>query len=325
MSEIIWFGTHNYIRAAMEESLLNALGISTFTRNMLYAARNNPETGFMLIYTETDLVYNAFLDAVGIKRGTGTSKEAYTDNVETLFKQMKPHLNHFETLTRNFFEIDTLEFSNIWGSSRNKFYNGSYEQRELSLKAVADKMLTYPNLVSASAEVLAWCDQLKSARVTQQGLIGGYKTNTSQVHNATEAMILQLYRALSWLNYFYALLPNHQENVNAFFDTNKIKFYKNKKIYVKHIPAGGFVKLCIHKSKSTDIFKVLVDGEEDVYLSSAINNTTPGTNTDFKATAGVLLEKKSTEVLTDLTKTHIIATNSSLTNSTHIIFEIIEE
>ena len=324
MAEFIWLGSHNFIRAAMEESILNALGIATFTRNRLFATRNYTDPGFMLIYNETNLIYEDFLITIGLKKGSGSSKEAYTDNVEDLFKQMKPHLDHFETLTRNFFEIGTLEFKDIWGSTRNQFYKGSYEQREIALKAVADKMLTYDDLIPASEEVLAWYDQLQSARETQQGLIGGYKTISSNVQNAVEAMILQLDRALSWLNYFYAKLPNKEENVNSFFDLNKIKFC-NSKTYPKQIPAGGFVKLCIHKSKSTDIFKVLVDGEEDVYLSSAINNTTPGTNTDFKATAGVLLEKKSTEVLTDLTKTHIIATNSSLTNSTHIIFEIIEE
>ncbi|MEI8204712.1 MAG: hypothetical protein WCH34_16960, partial [Bacteroidota bacterium] len=199
MSDFIWLASHNAFRRAMEKSLENALGITAFTRNALFANRNNPNPGFMLLYTETNGLYEVLLNAMGGKQSKGTTKMAYTDYMELQYSDMKKMLNHFDGLTRPVFEKDTLEYDTIWGSTRDRFYLGSYEMREISLKGLAESMNVYPDLEDVATEVMAYHNKLKQARETQQGLISGFKTDSKGVRDAVEALILQQDRNLGWL------------------------------------------------------------------------------------------------------------------------------
>ncbi|MEI8202142.1 MAG: hypothetical protein WCH34_03970, partial [Bacteroidota bacterium] len=279
--------------------------------------------GFMLLYTETNGLYEVLLNAMGGKESKGTTKMAYTDYIELQYSDMKKMLDHFDSLTRPVFEKDTLEYATIWGSTRERFYNGSYEMREIALKGLADSMNIYPALEDAATEVMAYHDKLKQARETQQGLISGFKTDSKGVLDAVEALILQQDRNLGWLKFYYAKLPDPEKSVNAFFDLSKITSHSKEKIYPKQVPVGAYIKLCKHTYKITDRVRIEVDGEGDALfgLTSSVKNEC---NNMFKVFSGTIIEKPVLEVFPSLTYSITMVKNASSLKSTHVIFTILE-
>jgi hypothetical protein len=324
MDTIDWQGSRNSVRAAMSESVQNALGIVTFTRNVLYTNRTNPDPGFGILFAETDAKYATLLDELGIKQGTASTKTANTENVDIIFKDMATKLNHFDDLIRPVFPKGSLEWKSIWGLNRNRFYRGSFENRETALDGLARTMHAFPLLVDASAEVLTYHDFLQTGRSKQQGLIGGFKTVSIKALEAIEALILQMGRNLGWLNFYYALNTDSQALVNAFFDLAKIINHDHHKTYTCHTPIGGFVKTCRHGFKITDTVKITVDGTEDVLFCLMPDGTNACDASAFRATAGSIVIKPALDVFPDLTNKQVIGTNTSLTVASHFIFEIIE-
>ncbi len=323
---IDWQGSHNSLRSPMEETIENGFGIVTYTRNALFAYKDNVEPGFNVIYMETDAAYNALCAALGVKGGTDTTKQANTENVEAVYAKMKVNLDHFDDLVRPVFGKNTLQYKTIWGTDRNRFYRGSYEQRESALKSLATVMGNYTGLTAVITLVNAYYLECKNARQAQQGLITNFKNQGSDVHATMETCILQMDRNLGWLKFFYALQPDAQAKVNAFFDLNKIINHANNKIYIAHVPIGGFAALCRHQFVATDRIIIKVDGPEDALVGLSINShTSCDPATAFLAAAGTVTDKLAGDIFPDFTNKQVIVLNTSQTTATHITFEIIEE
>ncbi len=320
-----WQASHNPFRAAMEESVENALGIATFTRNMLFANKDNTDTGFGILFSETEAKYNALLDALGIKGSNESNKLANTEHVGLMYQDMKEKLDHFDDLIRPVFGKSTLEYKTLWGNNRNRFYRGSLEQRETALLSFATSMQAYSDLADVATEVISYYKTLKLAREAQQGLIGGYKTNSIEARNAVQALILQFDRNLGWLKFYYGLYPDAPTKINAFFDLSKIINHGNNKNYSLHIPIGGFAKVCRHAFKPTDKVKIMVDGTEDLWIGLSLDGKTPANQSNaFHAAAGTTIEKPASEIFPDFTHRVVTASNTSQTNPSHLVFEIIE-
>ena len=323
---IDWQGSRNCLRVPMAETLENGLGIITYTRNALYAFIGNQNPGFNIIYLETDAVYANLCDKLGIKGGTDTTKQANTENVEAVYAKMKVNLDHFDDLVRPVFGKNTLQYKTIWGSDRNRFYRGSYEQRESALNSMATAMANYQGLTAVIAVVHAYFLECKNARQGQQGLITNFRNQGADVYIAMEACILQMDRNLGWLKFFYALQPDAQAKVNSFFDISKIMHHTHNRIYVAHIPIGGFVALCRRQFVATDRIIIKVDGPEDAYVGLSIDSHTPcDPATAFLAASSTVTDKLAGEIFPDFTNKQVIVLNTSLTTATHIVFEIIEE
>lgn len=320
-----WLASSNQLRAAMEESVENALGISTYTRNALLLRKNDPNPGFGVIYNETDGKHEALLEALGIKEGSDSTQIGNTKYVELVYADMSFKLNHFDDMIRPVFGKNTFEYNTIWGANRNRFYRGSYEQRETAVKGLAAAMHPHAALAAVEAEVLDYYNKLKNAREAQQGVISGTKTYGANVFTAIEALILQQDRNLGWLKFYHALMDDPQAKVNAFFDLSKIINHSNNKVYPCHVPIGGKVRVCRHAFKTTDKIKITVDGTEDVLLflvpdSSWNLDPTKG----YLVPAGTIIEKMATEIFEDLTHKQVMGLNKSNISPSHFEFEIIE-
>ncbi len=321
-----WLASRNPLRLPMSESLENGFGIITYSRNALYAFIGNVDPGFNVIFLETDAAYSALCSALGVKGGTDTTKQANTDNVEAVYAKMKVNLDHFDDLVRPVFGKNTLQYKTIWGANRNRFYRGSYEQIESALKSLATAMGTYAGLTAVITLVNAYYLECKNARQAQQGLIVNFKNQGADVYVAMEACILQMDRNLGWLKFFYALQPDAQAKVNSFFDISKIMHHSHNRIYVAHIPIGGFVALCRRQFVATDRIIIKVDGPEDAYVGLSIDSHTPcDPATAFLAASGTVTDKLAGDIFPDFTNKQVIVSNTSQTTATHITFEIIEE
>ena len=320
-----WQASHNPFRAAMEESVENALGIATYTCNMLFANKDNSDAGFGILYSETDALHNALLDALGIKGSRESSKTATTEQLDLLFQNMKEKLDHFDDLIRPVFGKNTLEYKTLWGNNRNRFYRGSFEQRESALKGFATAMQAYSDLTDVADEVIHYYKSLHLALEAQQVLKGDFKSDSIEVRNAIEALIIQQDRILGWLKFYYASHADAQLKVSAFFDISKIINHGNNKNYSIHIPIGGFVKVCRHTFKPTDKVKITIDGTEDVWIGLTADGKAPANQSNaFHAVAGTTIEKPASEIFPDFTHRVVTASNSSLTSPSHLVFEIVE-
>jgi hypothetical protein len=326
METIDWQGSHNHLRAAMEESVENAENIATFTRNALHPYQSNPDPGYGILFTETDEKLNKLNLNLGYKGGSETTRIGSTKFMELAYADMSDKLTHFDDLTRPVFGKKTQEYANIWGPNRNRFYHGSYKQREDALFAMAGVMGNYPDLDDLKAEVLAYANELKSKRESQQELISGTKTYSAEVFNWIELLIQQMMRNLGWLNFKYALQPDAQAKVNAFFDLSRIMNHSHNKIYPCHVPINGSVKVCRRAFKITDKVKITIDGSEDVFLFCVPNSEwSLDPSKGYRAVSGTIIEKLAKDVFPDLTYKQVMGLNSSTTKPTHFEFEIIEE
>ena len=320
-----WYGSRNALRAAMEQSVENALGIATYTRNALYAHRNDADPGFNVIFAETDEKYIVLLDALGIKESTGSTQKANTTNVEYQYSLMSANLNHYEDKVRPIFGKGTTEYIAVFGTTRDRFYHGSYEQRENCVLGLAKAMSAYPALAAIQAEVLAYYNVLKDARQAQQGLISGFKTYSAEVFTAIEQLILQLDRDLGWLKFFYAMQEDAQGKINAYFDIERIMYHSNDKTYPKLVPVGGFAKVCRRAFKNSDKVRITVDGTEDANFCLLPVGMAPEEPANvYRGVAGTTVEKMVVEIFPSLTEKQVVVFNTSTSLSTHIIFEIIE-
>lgn len=325
METIDWQGSRNHLRAAMEESVENAENIATFTRNALYPYQSNPDPGYGILFTETDVKLNKLNLNLGYKGGSETTRISSTEFMELAYADMSTKLTHFDDLTRPVFGKKTQEYGNIWGSNRNRFYHGSYKQREDALFAMAGVLENYPDLATLKAEVLAYANVLKSKRASQLGLISGTKTYSADVFTSIEDLILQMMRNLGWLNFKYALQPDAQAKVNAFFDLAKIMNHSHNKIYPCHVPIGGSVRVARRGFKETDRIKLTIDGSEDVLLFLVPDSKwSLDPAKGYRGISGTIIEKPVKEIFPDLTYHQVMGLNTSNTQPSHFEFEIIE-
>jgi len=320
-----WIGSRNPFRAAMEASVSNALSIGTYTRNILYSNRNNPDQGFMLLYNETDISMEVLSNALGVKGSVATEKGATTKYMKSEFKNMKAKLNRFDDLIRPVLGKGSTDYISVWGRNRNRFYHGSYASRAISLLGLAGGLEKFPDLAAAVVEVNEYHDTLIDTRSSQTGLIGSFKQDSITVKNAVEDLILQMERNLCWLRFFYARVPGGRSKVNAFFDIRRIMRHANRKVYVHHVAIGGYIKVCRHQFKETDRIKITIDGSADVYFFLIANSKMrfPDLKTTFCAKAGTIIELPAKEIFPDLTYKQVIACNSNPNKDSHYIFELI--
>ena len=324
MEPINWQASKNPFRAAMLESVANATGIVTFTRNALLVSSTNPDPGFMKIFKETDFLYQQVVVIYGIKGSTETNKTANTANVELLFTGMKTNLDAFDDAVRAISAKGSLEYNSIWGKNRNRFYEGTYEERLSALLGLANAMDAYSDMGDAAKLVMTYYNSVLSAREIQQGLITSFKKDGVNGTTLLEACILQMDRNLGWLKFFYALQIDAQAQVNTFFDLAKIITYASK-VYPTNISKASWAVACIHTLKATDTIEIQVDGPEDVLICLKEDSKNPCGTTAYRATAGTKIKVLAPVIFPDLTAgRQIIGTNTSMAQATHFILSIIE-
>ena len=324
MEPINWQGSKNPLRVPMLESVANAIGILTFTRNALFANIGNPDPGFLQIFKETDFLYQQVLVIYGAKGSAETAKTANTASVELLFTGMKTNLDAFDDAVRPVFGKGSLEYESVWGKTRDRFYQGSYEERISALLGLATAMHDYPALASAEGLVNDYYKSVLLGRETQQGLISSFKTDGVSGTTLIEACIKQMDRNLGWLKFFFALQTDAQAQVNNFFDLSKIITHASKE-YPVNVSKASWAVACIHTFKSTDMLEITVDGPEDVLICLKEDGKVPCGTTAYRGISGTKVKVLATVIFPDLTSgRQVIGTNTSMVQATHFIITIIE-
>ncbi|MEI8203937.1 MAG: hypothetical protein WCH34_13035 [Bacteroidota bacterium] len=323
MNSSIWIGSRDLFKLPMLESVENALAISTFTDIKLFDNKGIAP-GILALYNEHHPKQLTLLNSMGIKESIGNIKYGDTKDVEKSYGKMSENLNSADDLIRPVFGINTSEYLKIWGHNRNRFYRGSYELREIALGGMITVMETYSGLDDAIALISGYRDELKALRTSQISSIGTYTTDGIDVKNAVAALILQQNRNLGWIRYYYSLQPNAQQMIESYFDLSKIVNHSHERIYVAHVPEGGYIKLFRHHFKSTDRLLITVDGPEDAYLCLATNSKTVCKTTPYRCISGTTVNKLATEVFNSLTENCVMVTNTSYINATHISVKLIE-
>ncbi len=319
-----WLASRNLFRVPMLESVANGMNIAIFSYNVLNLHKDDADPGFLARFTETETVINIVISALGIKGTINSVKLAQTQSVQTMYAEIPAKIRDFEDLVIPVYKRSSIEFKSIFGPDHKRFNTGSYQQKETAIQSVSGAMDRYTGLTTISAEVMDYYDNLVASRQIQQGLISGFKTDSAELRNAMENMILQMDRNLGWLKFFYARILGGQALINAFFALDLIINHADNKIYPHSINKGAIKAVCRRDLKETDIIRITIDGPKDVMFYTAPNTKSPYTpDNSFRGKAGEIIEKPQKEVFPDVKGKQIMAYNPDPQNDSHFIFEII--
>jgi len=314
-----WKGGSNVFILSMEASLENALNIVVYHKNKLIA-RQGDGAGWMAM--KDDFVPDAdlFIELIGLITGDKESQTILTAAFESEFVDMPTKLDEIDSLVRLVHAVNSTEYNLIMGRTRDRFYDGSYEDRQAALLGIANEMHDQ-GVPDGETFALAYRTDIANKRLKQSTRITKVGTDSTSINTLRETLIRKLNKNRGWLFFNYAMDNDCQKQINAMYPLNLLGDRSVKGHYQLIIPKSDFHKICIHEFKEGEKVEIVV-GDADVWISTA-DNASSGITSGYLALAGTTVTVDPS-VFGDLSKKYIIATNVSLTTSSDIIFNIIK-
>jgi hypothetical protein len=319
MKKAGWQGGANIFIISMEASLENALNIVVYHLYIL-TARQGEGAGFLAMLNDFSPDALLFINAVGVLTGDKEAKVILTDAFESEFKDMPAKLDEIDSLVRLVWAVGTDEYNLIMGRTRDRFYQGAYEQRLAALEGMATEMTTQ-GVPDGATAALAYRTLIKNRRLTQSTRMDKVGTDNTSINALRDRLTAKLNKNRGWLIFNYAEQADFQKQINAFFPLNLLGDRSVKGHYQLITPKADFRKICIHQFKEGEMVEIIV-GAANVWISMADDATLP-MPLNYKAIA-LSHVTVDPSVFGDLTKKYVMATNTDLTTSSDIIFNIIK-
>ena len=319
MSHKGWSGAANVMIASMEKSLENAVNIVVFH---LYWLELHKDDGEMQMAMYMDFLPKAtnFINAVSAQTGDKEAQTVLTEALESVFMDMSPNLDNFDSLTRDVHHVNTEEYNIIWGRNRNRFYEGSYEQRLGALLALSTEM-TSQTVPLGSAAVLAYRTLIMNKQANQKARMSKVGEDNTSVEELRQILIKKLNKNRGGLIYLFGDDDDCQKHVNQYFPLSLMGDRSVWGHYQLMIPKGDFRKICMHLFKTGEKIEITPMGS-DIWICSADNTNNPMAS-GYKAIDGQTVTINPT-LIGDLNKKIIMATNMNLTSQCNLIFNIIK-
>ncbi len=171
----------NSFESQTRQSHKKAVSLSTDTTDKLRVTVPAPLQAIYNAYLPFHDAYIALNLSVELAEGTYKGK---TLSFENILDTISEKLRLWEPPIRVIFPEDSPTEVEIFPNKREPFYDGTYEQRLLAVKALRDKLLEYtganPSLVPVQADVAAFYTLANTARQTQQGNEGSLSALRTQ-------------------------------------------------------------------------------------------------------------------------------------------------
>ncbi len=310
-------GSKNPFIGPMEQSLTNALNIVVYHRQRC-SAHSGDGTWQMAMFNDFKTPADNFIAKISAKTGDLAAQVVLTDMFESVFKDMAIKLDAADDLVIPVHGTNTPEHRIIWGPNRNRFYDGSYEERKAALTSLAAEMNTQ-GCTDAATYITDYITAITDARNAQANRIIKVGDDGTSIETLLNTLIKKLNKNLGVLKSNFGDDDDCEEKVNKFYPLNLLGD-RTKGHYQLLVPKGEFRKVAIHTFKTGETIEIINQGDADVWLSMADNADNP-VSAGYVALANSS-QTKEPSVLGDLTKKYIIATNNNLTTSTDIIFNI---
>ena len=314
-----WQGAYNVFIIAMEIGLPNALAIVVYHLFRLDKHKTDGPTQ-LAMFNDFSVPAQQFISKMGTLTGDKEAQVQLTDIFESEFKDMSSMLDKFDDMTRVVHGKNTDEYKLIWGSTRNRFYQGGYDERLAALEGLATEMTTQTVPLGATA-VLDYRTLIIQKHQTQANRIDSVGSDRVAIDQLRQILIKKLNKNRGGLIFSFGDLDDCQRRVNSYFPLNLLGDRSVKGHHQLIIPHGDFREVCIHTFLPNDKVELQIGGA-DVWISTS-DNANAGITSGYHGVAGTSLTVLPS-VFGDLTKKHIIATNVNLTESCDLIFNIIK-
>ncbi|MEI6489293.1 MAG: hypothetical protein WCP52_10035 [Bacteroidota bacterium] len=319
MKKTGWKGSSNPFIYSMERSLQNAVSIIVYHLYRLLAHKGE-SAGHLAMYTDFEPAATIVINLASKKTGDKESQSVLTADFESVFRDMSTKLDDFDSLVRAVHHVNTTPYNLIMGRTRDRFYNGSYEERIGALKAMED-IMTAQLVPLGAAAVKAYRLEIEARHEAQQLAMTEVGNDATDLMTNLAICTKKLNKNRGWLIFNHGDDDNCQAIVNTYYPLNLLGDRSAKGHYQLIVPKAEFRRICIHTflpGESVD----LVIGDADVWISMA-DDATHAIASGYRAVAGSTVTVNPT-VFGDLTKKYVIATNASLTTSSDVIFNIVK-
>ncbi len=314
-----WQGAYNSFNIPMEKNHENSANITSYH---LYRLDKHKIDGpwQLAMYNDFSVPANQYIAKFGLLEGDKEAQTKLTEYFETEFKEMSTKLDGFDDLVRLIHPVNSEKYDLIWGRTRERFYQGSYEIRLANLEGLATEMTT--QLVpDGAAAVLAYKADIIAKHKTQQDRMDAVNIDLQAMNQLRKILIKKLHKNKGGLIFNFGDYDDCQRRVNSYFPLNLLGDRSLKGHYQLIVPKSNFRKICIHTWKLGEKVHIEAVGA-DLWISTAENADGPITS-GYHIAAGTSITIDPL-LLGDLTKKYVIATNVSLTDSCDLIFNIIK-
>lgn len=288
----------NSFASQTSDSHVKAVRLSTDSVDKL-RVRTEPE--LVSIYTDYLPFHTSYINlhvAVTIADGTYKGKTlGFMDVLNTL----PDKLRYWEPVIYSLFPEGSPTATEIFPQRRSPFYESSYENRLLAVKALRDKLLEYTPanaaLVPVQADVAAFFSLADTTRQTQQGNEGNLSTLRLQREEQR-----QLTMAAFWgivygglLRYYYT----NPELILGIIDLHELYDNRRESISINGTLNSGQVVninalLPDLNAEPTSVLKLKNNSSTTatvVFYAATSATELPGTGTQFTVAPGNVLEK----------------------------------
>lgn len=218
-----WIYVNNTFLVNTKNTYRKANKLFTDTYAKLTNESADPDIAVMV--AEYEPVFESFVNNYANWKTAKGTYHGKTVNVEDLLgQQLTLNLKKWEGAVRAVFTEDTPTEIEIFPNKRTPFLQGTYDDRIIVMKALADKLLDYPALAATQLVVESYYNQVKSSRLLQQqkeGLVAGLSI---LIENQRIIVCQVLYGILGLLMHKYKTDPN---DLIRFFDLELLRSTSN--------------------------------------------------------------------------------------------------
>ena len=303
---------------SMEISLQIALSIIYYHWTRLNA-RKGDGAWQLAMFNDFDVPAQKFFSLLGLKFGDLSMRKSLTSVFESSFKDMSSKLDEFDDLIRKIHPVNSADYKFIWGTNRNRFYNGNYMTRLAELKAFAAVMSAKSVPLGATAAE-NYHTEITDHHNEQQSMADKVKVDAADVEKTRQQLIDKMFKNMGILISQYAEDSNCQTLVQNYFPLNLLGNRSQKGHNQLIVPAADFRRVCIHEWKPGEKAEIYVTGA-DIWLCTA-DNADHHFYSGYKAIKDTRVTIEPLP-MGDITKKYIIASNPDPVNSADLIFNII--
>ena len=219
MSKRLWAPLYNTFLANTRHSFTKALTLFADTHAKLANEQTDPDIANMYnmldpIFRDYAIIYANWQTVKGTYKGKTASLQDILEN------QMTQKLRLWEGAVRNVYTEDSPTEIEIFPNKRAPFLKGTYVNRIIAIKALADKLTEYAPLNALQIQVISFYNTLESIRLRQQEKEGDVKRLSVLLENQRIIVCETMYAILGLLMFKYKSNPN---DIARFFDFSLIR------------------------------------------------------------------------------------------------------
>lgn len=161
----------------------------------------------------TTPLHNGFLSAYNTSKSAIAFRKGATLAVNQKLELLRgTKLRHWDAQVQVFFLSGSPEYTIVFPNGLTAFHTSTIDQTVTMLKALADRMDGFPDLVDVKAEVNTFYTELKDLRDLQQGKEQQVGQSSTDLEDARLALAIRMYANLGSLMNKFAATPENIAN-----------------------------------------------------------------------------------------------------------------